>query len=339
MARLVRWLVVTALSLSLLLSGCQLAPKPVDRQFAAMDTFMHLTAYGDGAQDALTRAQEELLRLERLLSVTDEDSEVYALNHRTAQRCDLSPELTALLEQALILARQTNGAFDPTIYPVVQTWGFTSETHHVPEPEELAGLLPLVDYKNVRLSDRTLALEPDMMLDFGGIAKGWAGDRAAQLLRGQGVTSAILRLGGNIHTIGKKPNGELWNIGIEDPDSGGALGTVSVADLAVVTSGSYQRCFTENGQTYHHIIDPTTGQPANSGLTSVTVIGKYGARCDALSTALFVMGLDKGTQFWREHRDFEAVFVGEDGSVSITHGLEGNFTLSAQQERNLEVLK
>lgn len=339
MARLVRRLWPALLAVCLLLTGCQRSPQPADRQFSAMDTYMHLTAYGEKAQDALDRAQEEILWLEDLLSVTDEESQVYALNHRTAPTCTLSPELTALLEQALILARQTGGAFDPTVYPVVQAWGFTSDTHQVPKPETLDTLLPLVDHETVRLGANTLTLAPDMMLDFGGIAKGWAGDRVAALLHGFGVTSAILRLGGNIHTIGTKPDGSAWKVGVEDPDSGGTLGILSVSDLAVITSGSYQRYFTENGQTYHHIIDPATGRPADSGLTSVTVVGPYGARCDALSTALFVMGLEKGAQFWREHRDFEAIFVSEDGSVSVTAGLKDNFTLSSGQNRTVEVLE
>jgi len=336
-ARLIRRLWSAVLILSLLLTGCAAKPTPHEQQFTAMDTFMHFTVYGD--RDAARLAKEELLHLDRLLSVTNEDSQVYALNHRTTPTNSLSPELTALLEQALILARQTEGAFDPTVYPVVRAWGFTTDTHQVPTQEELDRLLTLVDYTAPILDAHSLTLPEGVQLDFGGIAKGWAGDRAAQLLRGKGVTSAILRLGGNIHTIGTKPDGSMWNIGIEDPDSGGTLGVVSVADLAVVTSGSYQRFFTENGQTYHHIIDPSTGRPAESGLTSVTVVGRYGARCDALSTALFVMGLEEAAQFWREHRDFEAVFVNEDGSVSITAGLENRFALSAGQTRRLEVLK
>ena len=337
MARLVRRLWPVLLVLALLLSGCAAKPLPHEQRFMAMDTFMHFSVYGD--RTAAVQAQEEILKLERLLSVTDENSEVYAVNHRTAQNCNLSPELTALLEQALILARQTDGAFDPTVYPVVRAWGFTTGTYQVPEQEELDRLLPLVDHTAPILSANSLTLPNDVQLDFGGIAKGWAGDRAAQLLRGAGVTSAILRLGGNIHTVGTKPDGSAWRVGIEDPDSGGTLGTVSVADLSVVTSGSYQRFFTENGRTYHHIIDPSTGHPATSGLTSVTVIGKYGARCDALSTALFVMGLEEAAQFWREHRDFEAIFVSEDGSVFITDGLEDSFTLSPVQTQKLEVLR
>ena len=336
MARLICRLGSALLILSVFLTGCAPKPTPHEQRFVAMDTYMHFTVYGDSS--AAVQAQEEVQQLDQLLSVTDESSEVYAVNHRAAQTCDLSPELTALLEQALILARQTQGAFDPTVYPVVRAWGFTTERYQVPEQEELDRLLPLVDHTAPLLNENSLALPPDMQLDFGGIAKGWAGDRAAQLLRGKGVTSAILRLGGNIHTIGTKPDGSLWNIGIDDPDSDDALGTVAVSDLAVVTSGSYQRFFTSNGQTYHHIIDPATGRPAASGLTSVTVVGKYGARCDALSTALFVMGLEDAARFWREHRDFEAVFISEDGSVSVTAGLEDSFTLSPSQNRKLEVL-
>jgi len=336
-ARLAGRLGSALLILSMLLTGCASKPTPIEQRFMAMDTYMHFTIYGDNT--AAVRAQEELLHLDRLLSVTDEGSEVYAVNHRTAQTQELSPELTALLEQALILARQTRGAFDPTVYPVVRAWGFTSSPYRVPEEEELAALLPLVGHEKAVLDGQSLTLPADMQLDFGGIAKGWAGDRAAQLLRGSGVTSAILRLGGNIHTIGTKPDGSLWNIGIEDPDTGGTLGTLSVADLAVITSGSYQRFFTSNGQTYHHIIDPATGYPATSGLTSVTVVGKHGARCDALSTALFVMGLEDAAQFWREQGNFEAIFVSEDGTVSITAGLEDSFTLSPSQSRTLEVLR
>lgn len=338
MARFVRrcW---PALLILLLLTGCRPTATAHELQFLAMDTFMHLTAYGDGGQVALVAVREDILLLDSLLAVTEETSEVYALNHRTDTTLTLSPELTALLEQALILARQTGGAFDPTVYPVVRAWGFTADTHQVPPQAQLDVLLPLVDHTKLTLNENTLTLPLDVQLDFGGIAKGWAGDRAAQLLRGRGVSSAIVRLGGNIHTIGTKPDGSLWNIGIEDPDSGATLGTVSVADLAVVTSGSYQRFFTVDGQTYHHIIDPATGYPAHSGLSSVTVIGKHGARCDALSTALFVMGLEQGTQFWREHRDFEAVFVDTNGNVSITAGLKDHFQLSEPNGRTVEVLQ
>ena len=337
-----RWLRVlcAALLATCVLSGCMATPNLQERQFTAMDTFMYLTAYGPGAQTGLDKVQEDILFLESLLDATEEGSEVYGLNHRTASSLTLSPELTALLEQALLLAKQTGGAFDPTVYPLVQAWGFTTGAYQVPEPRTLEELLPLVDYAAPALVGNTLTLPADVELDFGGIAKGWAGDRAVQLLKGCGVTSAILRLGGNIQTIGSKPDGSPWRVGIQDPATENTLAVVSVVDQAVVTSGSYQRYFTVNGQLYHHIIDPDTGHPVNNGLASVTVIGDYGTRCDALSTALFVMGGEQASAFWRTHRDFEAVFIYTDGRVAITAGLTDAFSLmDGYTGRQMEVLE
>lgn len=316
-----------ALALLLVLTGCAAAPSAQERQFTAMDTFMHLTAYGSGAANGLDKAQEDILFLDSLLDVTDKQSEVYALNHRSAPTLTLSPELTALLEQALLLAKQTEGAFDPTIYPLVQAWGFTTGSYQVPEAATLEELLPLVDYTAPVLAGNALILPEGVELDFGGIAKGWAGDRAIQQLRGCGVTSAILRLGGNIQTIGAKPDGTPWRVGIQDPAGENTLAVVSVTDQAVVTSGSYQRYFTADGQRYHHIIDPGTGRPTDNELASVTVIGDYGTQCDALSTALFVMGTEQAARFLRAHGDFEAVFIHTDGRVVITSGLTDTFSL------------
>lgn len=339
MARFVRFL-CSALVLSLLLTGCQTAPKAHDCQFVAMDTFMSLTAYGENAQTALTRAQEEILALDTALDVNNEKSRVYAINHRQQDTVPLSGEVGQLLSLSLELARETGGAFDPTIYPVVRKWGFTTGAYQLPTSHELEQALSLVGHEDLFLGQGSLTLKEGAQLDFGGIGKGWAGDRAAQALREQGIASAILRLGGNIQTLGTKPDGSLWTVGIQDPATGDNLATLAVADLSVVTSGSYQRYFTVNGQVYHHIIDPATGLPADNGLTSVTIIAPSGARCDALSTALFVMGPDGAARFWREHRDFEAVLVFDDGSVAITNGLQGNFTLTpAFSHRRLEVLE
>lgn len=340
MARFVRRLGSALLVLIVFLTGCVAAPTAQERQFTAMDTFMYLTAYGPQAREALALAEEDILFLDDLLDVTQESSQVYALNHRTASTLSLSPELTALLEQALLLANQTGGAFDPTVYPLVQAWGFTTDTYQVPTQQTLQALLPLADHTALTLTDNTLTLPEGVQLDFGGIAKGWAGDRAVQLLRGCGVTSAIVRLGGNIHTVGTKPDGSAWRVGIEDPDTGNTLAAVSVTDRAVVTSGSYQRFFTRDGQHYHHILDPDTGRPADNGLTSVTIVGDCGARCDALSTALFVMGQERSADFWRAHRDFDAVFIRTDGSVAITAGLKDAFTLmDGYTARPVEVLE
>ncbi len=333
-------IIPAALLLVFVLTGCGPAPAVHERQFTAMDTFMYLTAYGPAGKAGVDRVQEDILHLDRLLDVTEPTSEVYALNHRTDSTASLSPELAGMLEQALGLAGQTGGAFDPTVYPLVQAWGFTSDTYQVPGQETLDRLLPLVDHSAAVLNSSTLTLPDGAQLDFGGIAKGWAGDRAAQLLRDEGVTCAILRLGGNIHTIGAKPDGSPWRVGIQDPFSEQTMAVVSVIDRAVVTSGSYQRYFTVDGQTFHHILDPDTGRPADNGLASVTVIDDCGARCDALSTALFVMGPERAADFWRAHRDFETVFIHTDGRVTITPGVKDQISLmDGYGSRPMEVLE
>lgn len=340
MARSLRRLAALTVCLILLCSCGNSAPNPADVQFTAMDTFMHLTAYGDNAQAALARAQQTVMELEKSLSVTDPGSEVFAANNANGQPVSVHSATAELVRFSLSMSHRTGGAMDPTVYPLVRAWGFTTRQHRVPSQAELDRLLPLVGAEQVVLTEDTLTLSPGAMLDFGGVAKGWAGDRLAEALKQAGISSAILRLGGNIQTIGTKPDGSDWVVGIQDPDSENMLTRLSVRDCAVVTSGGYQRSFTENGQTYWHILDPSTGYPARTGLTSVTVVAPSGALCDALSTALFVMGPDKAAEHWREHRDFDAVLVREDGSVIITAGLEAGFSLmGGYGDREVTVLR
>ena len=208
--------------------------------------------------------------------------------------------------------------------------------------EELDALIPLIDYTRLELDGDGLRarLPENMELDLGAVAKGYTGTYLAEQLRQAGVTSAILRLGGNIQAVGTRPDGNPWRVAIQDPDSQqeATLGVVEVSDQAVITSGGYQRYFEADGETYWHIMDPDTAAPARSGLTSVTVIGADGTVCDALSTALFVMGPEEAADFWRAHPELgvELILVLEDGTVQITQGLEETFTLS--QDRTMEVI-
>ena len=187
----------------------------------------------------------------------------------------------------------------------------------------------------------TAAIPDGVEIDLGSVAKGFTGDVLTGLLKEYGVESAMLDLGGNIQTVGLKPDGSLWRVGVQDPDGDGILGVVEAAELAVITSGGYERYFEQDGVRYWHIIDPDTGAPARSGLASVTVAGESGAVCDALSTALFVMGRESAVAFWRQYRDelrFELVLVDDDGSVTVTAGLEDSFIL-VQTGRNLTVVR
>ena len=312
----------------LLLAGCAPAqPQPrLESTFFAMDTVMELRLYAGGDGALLDGAEEQVRELEALLSVTDEDSEIYALNRDGT--AELSPDTAELLRRGLLLCGRTDGVLDISIYPVLRLWGFTTGEYSVPGQEAVAALLPLVDYRRVGLDGTRAFLSPGMEIDLGSVAKGYAGEELAAYLKENGVTSALLDLGGNIQAVGARPDGSPWRIGVRSPEGEGSIGVVEVTDQAVVTSGGYERFFEENGVRYWHILDPKTGAPAKSGLASVTVVGDSGLVCDGLSTALFVMGLDGALAHWRTHRDFEAVLVGEDGSVTITAGLEGRFTPS-----------
>ena len=332
--------VLAAAGLLLLFSACErkadTVPAEISLDFFSMNTYVSLRAWGT-ERETLQAAKGEMEALEALLSVTDPGSEISRLNETGA--AELSPETAALLDRALALCRETAGALDISVYPLVRAWGFTTGEYRVPEKAELDLLLETVDYRKIVLEGQAAALPGGMAVDLGSVAKGWAGDRLAALLREKGVQSALLDLGGNIQTLGRKPDGSLWRVAIKDPAGNGTLGTLAVADAAVITSGGYERYFTgEDGSVYWHILDPETGSPAHSGLRSVTVTGPEGVRCDALSTALFVMGEAGAGAFWRSHRDFGMVLVTEDGRLLCSPDLAESFTPEKGTKYAFEVI-
>lgn len=281
-----------------LLAGCE---RKRQETVFAMDTVMDLQVWGRDADAGVQQVKSLLRRLEDRWSATGGNSILGQLNRGVDPQ--LSEEETELLERVEALSQRTGGAFDPKMYSVSMAWGFYNEAYHVPAQEELTAALA------------------DSQWDLGGALKGYAGAQCAALLEQLEVDRAILNLGGNVQTYGEKPDGSPWSIGIQNPEGGDYIGTVSVTGTtAVVTSGDYQRYFEVDGVRYHHILDPETGMPAHSGLRSVTVICRDGLIADIMSTALFVMGLEKGAQFWRESDDFEAVFITDDGQVYATVG-------------------
>ena len=289
---------------------------------------MTFTAYGENAESALRQAENRITELEGLWSVTDTGSEIYQVNHSGGQPVAVSGETEELVSFALVMAENTGGALEPTIYPVLRAWGFTTDENRVPADHEIAERLANVGYDRVHVENGTITLETGTMLDLGAVGKGYAGDEAVQILRENGVSSALLDIGGNIQAVGAKPDGSYWRVGLKDPFSGGVLGVIQVKDAAVVTSGSYERYFIgENGKRYGHIIDPATGNPVDNGLASVTVISGEGKLCDALSTALFVMGLERAEDYWRQNKGFDMILVTEDGNLYVTEGIRDQFSL------------
>ncbi len=312
----------------LLLTGCAGAgEKEYTDAFFAMDTVMELTAYGADGQGAVDEARALIEKLEGLVSVTDESSEIAAANRGEA--VTLSPETAELLETALEVCASTEGALDVTVYPVVRAWGFTTGDYQVPDEDAIAALLDRVDYTQVQPRDGVLALPEGVELDLGAVAKGYAGDRVMDLFRDRGVVSAMITLGGNVQVLGGKPDGSPWRVAVQAPEGEQYVGVVEVKDRAVITSGGYERYFERDGARYWHIMDPATGRPADSGLVSVTIVSESGVWADGLSTALFVMGRDRAAEYWRERQGaFDFILIDENGGVTISEGLADSFSLT-----------
>ena len=298
--------------------------KKASKDIFAMDTYMTVTAYGKNAENAVDEAVDEINRLETVLSAEKKESDIYKLNQTGSGT--LSEDIVS---EALKINKATNGAFDISIYPLMVKWGFTTQKYNVPSKSEISKLLKNVDSSKIEFDEKSssIKLGKNMKIDLGGIAKGYTSSRVMQIFKDCGVTSGLVSLGGNVQALGTKTDGTDWQIAIENPDkSSDYIGVVSVKDKAVITSGGYERYFENNGKTYHHILDPKTGYPAESGLKSVTIVSDNGTLADALSTSLFVMGKEKALDYWREYKnEFDTVLVEDNGNITITDGLKKVF--------------
>ncbi len=318
----------------LCLTACG-APKKAETSLFAMDTYMTLVAYGDGADDALTDAARTINELEQLLSRTREDSDVWRINHGGGQ---VNPTTVQLVEQAIRFSDETDGAFDITIAPLVDLWAINSDAPHIPSQAEIDSLLPLVGSDRITPNGKTVTLDSGCAIDLGGIAKGYTSDRVKEIFARHGIKSGTVSLGGNVYVCGTRPDGKPWNVAVQDPRGGGYACTLTLTDTFAVTSGGYQRYFTaEDGTIYQHIIDPATGYPAQSDLLSVTVVCPDGTRADAYSTALYVMGEEAAIRFWESQGSdpFEMVLITADGRIVCTPGLTDHFI--RQEDASYEV--
>ena len=330
---------ILILTLCLCLTGCGKQTTEATAQIFAMDTVMEVAAYGEHAEQAVKYTEKRIEELENRLSRTKADSLVSGLNRDGSIR-HLTYDYWNLIARAKEYRDATNGAFDITIAPVMDAWGFTGDSFRVPEQSELDTLLKKVNSDAIQMlgspSD-SVTLGEEQAIDLGGIAKGYTSDCVEAVFYDHEIENGKISLGGNVFVLGTKPDGSDWRVGIKDPrNESGLAAILSLRDAYAITSGGYERYFEENGKTYHHIIDPSTGYPADSGLLSVTVVAAdngpdwagagNGAMCDAFSTALFVMGEEQALDFWRNGGyDFDLVLVTEDGRVVITAGLADRF--------------
>ena len=327
MKKLTCLLLACLLALSLTACG---AAKTETLDIFAMDTYMSLVAIGDGGAAVLQSCSNEINALEQELSRTIDTSDVAKLNANGTTR--LNDDTAALLRAALQYSEVTSGAFDVTVAPLVALWGITTDSPRVPAQEEIDALLPLVGSGHVRLEGDTAALDEGCAIDLGGIGKGYASDKVAELFAQSEISGGFVSLGGNVYVHGTTAEGKLWNVAIQDPNhTEGYACTLRLSDAFVVTSGGYQRYFTApDGTVYQHIIDPATGYPVDNGLLSVSIItrrndGGTGTMADAYSTALYVMGEAAAVDFWRQQGAFDMVLVTADGRVLYTPGLADCF--------------
>ncbi|MCR5732165.1 MAG: FAD:protein FMN transferase [Sphaerochaetaceae bacterium] len=316
------------LLVSVLLTGCS---QKKSHDLFAMETHMSITCYGYQAEKACQAAIEEIQRLDNLLSIGKEDSEVSVLNANGKGR--LSKDTKVLLDYSLSMWKETDKAFDVTIYPLMELWGFTSKDFIVPSQAEIEETLEKVGSDKLEYNEKTgeLLLAPGQKLDFGGIAKGYTSDCLKEVFSRYRIKGAIVSLGGNVQVYGEKPDHTPWRCGIQDPfanyGENSVLGIVTVDNEAVITSGAYERFFTDKqGRLYHHILDTKTGHPAMSDLVSVTIVSESGIQADVLSTSCFILGLDKSAELWRNSdKSYNMILMAGDGTVYITAPLENRF--------------
>lgn len=300
-----------------------------------LGTIVNVRVYGNMSQsrmdEAARAAMDKARSLEQIFSVNIADSELNYVNaHAADGPIQVSDDLFTVLETSLYYARLTDGAFDPTLGALIQLWGIGTDGARVPSEAELAPLTGRKDYENVVLDahDRTVYFKTrGFSLDLGAIAKGYTADEMKRLLVDEyGITSAMLNLGGNIITIGSKTDGSDWTLGIADPknpeDSENPAVLFKTSGQTLVTSGNYQRYFEgSDGTRYHHILDGDTGYPADTGTVSVTIVTDCSMDADALSTAVYVLGPQKGRALIESLDNTEAVFIDEQGQVTATDGI------------------
>ena len=306
--------------------------KRIETAFLALGTVNTITADGSDDEDVVRRAADRVLELHGRLSAFDEGSDISAVSAAAGKSfVKVGEDTLCLIQHAKMYATLTGGVFDPTVRPLVETWNIGKEPASVPDPSGICAALCLTNYRDILIDSRNgsvMLRRPNMALDLGGIAKGFAADEARRILLEGGVTDAVINLGGTVSIIGSAKT-----IGIRHPDRGVGtpMGRLELTDEAAVTSGSYEKFFMQGGKRYHHLLDPRTGYPADSGLLSVTLLGGSAMELDALTTAVFILGAAEGSRLAAKF-GLQAIFVTTDGGVLVTEGLKGSFRLLGESE-------
>jgi thiamine biosynthesis lipoprotein len=323
-------MVCTAIVLAGTLMGCS-RPEPTKAEFV-IGTVCTITLYDAGKPKVYRAIFNRLAEIESRMSVGLKGTDVYRVNDAAGiEAVAVHPDVFEVIERAVYFAELSGGAFDPTVGPLVSLWGIGGDHPRVPAQAEIDAALPLINWRDIELDrekNTVFLKKPGMALDLGAIAKGYAADEAAELIKKARVPRAIIDLGGNILVYGEKQDGTPWRVGIQDPleTRGAYIGIVEARDKTVVTSGVYERFFESDGTRYHHILSPDLGYPVQNGLLAVTIIASRSIDADALSTSIFVLGYKDGKALLDSLEGVEGIFVFDDLSIRLTKG--ANFRLT-----------
>ncbi|MBW7573216.1 FAD:protein FMN transferase [Caproiciproducens faecalis] len=306
--------------------------KAIDKVFFALGTINYIKIFDFAKEDAIEKAIDRVTEIDNRMSAFKTESDLSKLSRNSGERFqNIHKDTFQLIRKAVEFSDLSNGAFDITIRPLVELWGINKKGSFVPSEIEIQEALRLVDYQDIQLDSESLSAalkNQGQALDLGGIAKGYAADEVKRILVENGIQSAMVNLGGNVITIGSRPDGQPWQVGIQNPiaPTGNYLGVLSITDKTVVTSGSNERFFIKDGIHYHHILDPRTGKPVQNSLLSVTAVCTCSTDADALTTALFILGPEKSMPLLQKFRA-EAIFVTDDLTVTVTNGLIRHFKI------------
>lgn len=305
-----------------LLCGCSLTTKePLSKTGFHFDTVITIILYDSKNEELLNTCFDYCKDFENLVSRTIPTSDISRINMSAGSSIEVSDTTIELLKKGIEFGELTDGAFDITIAPLSELWDFKNNPGNVPSESDIVEALSHVNYKNIVIEGNTVTLtDPKAAIDLGGIAKGYMADQLKKYLLNEGVTSAIINLGGNVLTIGEKPDGTSFNIGIQKPfdEQNETITSVQVKDSSVVTSGSYERYFKVDATIYHHILNTETGYPCSNGLLGVTILSEESIDGDALSTTCFALGLEEGQELIASLEGIDAIFVTEDFEIVDT---------------------
>ncbi len=331
-----------------ILTACSASPpsapaEPIKKSEFLLGTICEITIYDKIDEKVFDEAFSRITDIEKKMTINNADtSEIIKLNEASGKESvKLSPDTFFVLEKGIYYSTLANGSFDITVGPLVKQWNIGTDYAAVPNADELKQAMGLIDYKKLDLDKNNFSAklqQEGMKVDLGAIAKGYAADEAAAVLTKNGVKHAIVNLGGNILVIGGKTNGTLWKIGVQNPyDARGEyVGIMNMKDEAIVSSGTYERYFEENGKIYHHILDPKTGYPSDNDLVSVSIVTSKSIDGDGLSTSTFLLGLEKGMELIEHLDDVEAVFITKNKEVYVSSGLKDNFLITNSEYKEVE---